>query len=82
MLEQVRKPGASGLLVLRAHVIPQLEVDDRRRVVFFQHHRQAVRESRQFVFEFRWTDGANGAGRSEQDRRRADRVTFHHSIIY
>ena len=52
VLEQVREAGASGLLVLRADVIPELQMDDRRRVILVEDHRQAVRQHRVRVFEF------------------------------
>ena len=46
VLEEMREPGAARLLVLRADVIPELQVDDRRRVILRQHHRQPVRQRR------------------------------------
>ena len=46
VLEEVREAGAARLLVLRADVIPELQVHDRRRVILRQHHRQAVGQRR------------------------------------
>ena len=42
VLEQMREPGAAGLLVLRADVIPDREMHDRRRVIFEKDDLQAV----------------------------------------
>ena len=42
MLEQVGKAGVAGALVLRADVIPEVDRDDRARVVFVEQEVQAV----------------------------------------
>ncbi len=44
VFEKVREAGASGLLVLRAHVVPQADRHDRAAVVLVNEHRQAVPE--------------------------------------
>ena len=51
VLEQVRKPGAAGLLVLRPDVVPQLHVHHRRRVVLREDHREPVGKRRDLVVE-------------------------------
>ena len=45
VLEQVSEPGSLESLVCRADVIPQIDRDDRRRVILGEHHMQAVREA-------------------------------------
>ena len=65
VLEEVREAGAARLLVLRADVIPELQVHDRRRVVLGQDHRQAVRQRGHLVLELR------RAGRRRERRRRS-----------
>ena len=44
VLEQVGETGAIKPLIGRTHVIPQIDRDDRRRVILREHHMQAVRE--------------------------------------
>ena len=44
VLEEVGEAGPARLLVFRAHVIPDVHRDDRRRMVFVQDHLQAVGE--------------------------------------
>src|SRR4030095_12834789 len=56
MLEQVREAGPAGLLVLRADVIPERQVHDRRRVIFEEDHLQPVRQRAHGVVEFGWAD--------------------------
>ena len=51
VLEQVREPGAARLLVLRADVIPDLGVHDRRRVIFEKDDLQPVGQRRHRVVE-------------------------------
>ena len=46
-------PVRPGALVFRAHVVPDLHVDDRRRVILEQHDREAVRQRRDAVVELR-----------------------------
>mgnify|MGYP003693778241 CR=1 FL=1 len=55
VLEEMRETGASRLLVLRADVIPELQMDDWRRVILGQDHRQAVWQRQQLVLKF-WVD--------------------------
>ncbi len=57
VLEQVCEAGAAGPLVLRSDVIPELQVDDRRGVIFRQHDGEAVVERRDAIFELGRTDG-------------------------
>ena len=45
VLEQVRKTGLPGLLVLRAHVIPHVHRDDGGLMVFVNHQREPVRQN-------------------------------------
>ena len=49
VLEQVREAGLAELFVLRADVIPQVDRDDGRFVVFMDDERQAVVEDELFV---------------------------------
>ncbi len=49
MLEQVGEAGATGPLVLRTDVIPDLHVHDRRRVVLEQDNGEAIRQRGQLV---------------------------------
>ena len=53
VLEEVREAGAARFLVLRADVIPELDVDDRRRLVLVQDDDHAVRQHEPLVFELR-----------------------------
>ena len=62
VLEEVREAGAAGLLVLRSDVIPDLQVDDRRRVILGQHDGQPVRQRRDLVLQLGRTRGRRGRG--------------------
>jgi hypothetical protein len=55
VLEQVRETGASGTFVLRADVIPDLGVNDRRGVIFQEDDLHAVGQGRHRVVEPRGT---------------------------
>src|SRR6185503_2535858 len=68
VLEQVREAGAARFLVLRPDVIPQLQVHDRRRVIFRRHQRQAIGERGDFVLQLRRADrgGRRGGRRRDQ----------------
>src|SRR5262249_37114435 len=75
--------GAARLLVLRADVIPQLQMDDRRRVIFFEHDREAVRQRRHLVLQLRRPDGG-GDGQSGSEREReyhGNNPVSHFSLI-
>ena len=76
VLEEVREAGAARLLVLRADVIPELQVHDRRRVILGQDHRQAVRQRGDVVLQLRRPDGGrpgHARCRDEQERGQAAR---------
>src|SRR5690606_25719377 len=45
MLKEVCEPGPARALVGRTHVVPEIDGDDRRRVIFREHHAQAVGEA-------------------------------------
>ena len=45
VLEEVRKPGAPGRLVLRSHVIPEVDRDDRTGMIFVDQDVEAVLET-------------------------------------
>ena len=64
VLEEVREAGAPRLLVLRADVIPDCEVDDRRRVIFGQDHGQPVGQRRDVVLKLRRAEPRPSAGQS------------------
>ena len=51
VLEEVRESRAAGLLVLGPDVKPQLHVDDRRRAILVEDHRQAVGQLQPLVDE-------------------------------
>jgi hypothetical protein len=53
VLEQVRKAGAAGTLVLRAHVVLELDVHDRRRVILVQDEPQPVGQPGRRVLDAR-----------------------------
>ena len=57
VLEEMREAGAARLLVLRADVIPELQVHDRRRVIFGEDHRQPVRQRECLVLQLGRPDG-------------------------
>src|SRR5262245_49033283 len=44
VLEQVSEPGATGALVLRPDVIPNVDRDDRAAAIFVQQHVEPVRQ--------------------------------------
>jgi hypothetical protein len=73
VLEQVRETGAPRPLVLRADVVRQVDVDDRRRVILRQDDPQPVRQGRHLVLQLRWPDGGRQLAGSE-DRRRSDQA--------
>ena len=56
VLEQVREAGAARPLVLRADVVPDRHVHDRRRVILGEDHPQPVRQRRDLVLELGRTD--------------------------
>jgi hypothetical protein len=68
VLEQVRKSGTPGPLILRADVIPDGDVRDRRRVVLRENHAQAVRKGQQLILELRRMN--SGAERRGDGRQR------------
>ena len=72
MLEEVREPGAARLLVLRADVIPKLQMDDRRRMILRKHERQPVGKSRDLVLQFGRTNGRRRGLRDGAHDRDAD----------
>ena len=49
MLEEMREPGPARFLVLRPDVIPERQVHDRRRVIFFEDDGETVGQRRHFV---------------------------------
>jgi len=49
VLEQVVKPRLAGQLVLRTHVVPDVDRHNRRLAVGVDHDRQAIREGEFFV---------------------------------
>ncbi len=53
VFEQVREAGAPGALVLRADVVPELHVGDRRGPVRVQDHGQPVGQREALILEFR-----------------------------
>ena len=57
VLEEMGETGPAGALVLRSHVIPELQVRDGRRMILEQDHGQAVLERRDFVVQRRWAHG-------------------------
>ena len=71
VLEEVREPGAARPLVLRADVIPDRDVHDRRRVILGQDHAQPVRQRRDLVLELRRPD--RSVQRRQGDARRTRR---------
>ena len=60
VLEEVREPGPAGLLVLRADVVGDADVDDGRRVVLVEDDPQAVLELRRRVDQRRRTLARRG----------------------
>jgi hypothetical protein len=79
MLEQMREPGAPRFLVFRADVIPELHVDNRRRVILGEDDRQTVRKRRELVLDSVGPDGRRWgeAGQREQadgEQNRGDRT--------
>ena len=90
VLEEMREPGAPGLLVLRADVIHELQVDDRRRMVFRQHQRQTVRQFGDLVQQFRraYRGGRGLRGDADEGRDQRDggqqarNPDLHDPIIY
>ncbi len=82
VLEEVGEPGPSRLLVLRAHVIPELHVDDRRRMILGRDDGQAVRKRRDLVLQLRRPDGSRGRtlrndAMTPPDRERSHRAPGH-----
>ena len=57
VLEEMREPGATGTLVLRADVVGHRYMHDRSRVILRQDHAQPVRERCDLVLKLRGTDG-------------------------
>jgi hypothetical protein len=45
VLEEMREPRAAGSLVLRAHVVPDVDCDERSGVIFVQDDAETVREA-------------------------------------
>ena len=56
VLEEVRESGTARLLVLRADVVPDLSVNDRRRMIFEEHDLETVRQRRHRVIQLRRPD--------------------------
>ena len=75
VLEQVREAGTSRAFVLRSDVIPDLQVHDRRRVIFEEHHVHAVGQRGHRVVEprrpHRRIGGAPGAENCRENGRDA-----------
>ena len=57
VLEEMREAGPARLLVLRTHVVPQLDLDNRRRLVLVQDHDHAIGEHETLVLQLRRADG-------------------------
>ena len=77
VLEEVREPGAARPLVLRADVIPDRDVHDRRRVILGEDHAQPVRQRRDLILKLRRPDRGVAAATSathDEPRRRSPRV--------
>src|SRR5688572_3195047 len=74
VLEQMRKAGASRLLVLRADVIHKLQMHDWRRMVLVEHNRQAVWKRRDLVLQRWWTHRCRDARRRDRDETNRDHV--------
>src|SRR5262245_60697599 len=53
----MREAGAARLLVLRSDVIPELKIDERRRMVFLEDDGEAVRQRGDFVLQLRRPHG-------------------------
>src|SRR5262245_9766653 len=53
MFEEVREPGATGFLVLRADVICEVQMHDGRRMILLEDDREPVRQRGDFVLELR-----------------------------
>ena len=70
VLEQMREAGAPGPLVLRAHVIPDLQVHDRRGMIFEEDHVQAVGQRGHRVVEPRRPHGRVGRRAARRARQR------------
>ena len=75
VLEEVCEPGPSRTLVLRPDVIPDLEVNDRRGVIFEEDHVEAVGQRGHRVVESRRSDGrvrrregGENGGNDDRDR--------------
>src|SRR6185295_3897518 len=75
VLDQVREAGSTGLLILRAHVIPDFGMHDRRRVILEQDHLHTIAERRHCVIETR-RPGGGTCGRIQ--RRRGERRQHQH----
>ena len=83
MLEQVREAGAPRLLVLGSDVIPELQMDNRRRMIFFEYDGQPVGQRRHLVLQLGRTDGGSGCSRHARERGRdEERSDLHGPIIY
>ena len=69
VLEEMCKAGAARLLVLRTHVVPQLDLHDRRRLVLVQHHHHPVGEHEALILEL---GRANGGVQRHQPQHGAN----------
>src|SRR3546814_9936943 len=78
VLEQVGEPGLARRLILRAHVVPDVHLHQRRRVVLVHHHSQAIgqHEGRGRYVERKPRDRIGGglprSGRMRPARHHAD----------
>ena len=84
VLEQMRKPGSSRLLVSRADVVPHGQMHDRRRMILGQDHAQPVRQRSDLVLEFwrmdggmqRHDEGASRRGEQDEQTNQADHISM------
>ena len=67
VLEEMREPRPSRLLVLRADVIPQRHVHDGRRMILGQDRREPVGQRHDLVFQLRWWNGGRRCEGGERD---------------
>ena len=77
VFEEVRETGLAGLLIFRAHVIPDVHGDNRRLVVFVHDYRQAVRQHELFVWNIKLRYRRRGGARLREGESRGGNQTHH-----